>query len=122
MCAGLRDNIRALGEYAVQNGVQTESAAAELVKGVFRSFDAFDRVLDAAIRDKEATFDVAASEVKVNEAIKALDGLLATVPNDILEKSRAVLKKASLKSNMVDGPVSEDDKVLKLLLSSQELN
>ena len=41
--AGLRDNIRALGEYAVQNGAAKD--AGTLVQGFFRKLEAFDLAL-----------------------------------------------------------------------------
>lgn len=41
--SGLRDNIRALGEYAVQNGAAADAGA--LVNGFFRKLEAFDLLL-----------------------------------------------------------------------------
>lgn len=46
--SGLRASVRALGDYSVLNG--TAADASSLASGFFRSLEAFDQVLNTAVR------------------------------------------------------------------------
>ncbi|CAL5222659.1 g5056 [Coccomyxa viridis] len=87
---GLRDNIRALGEYATTNNAASERAAKDLVNRTFGTIQDFDFQLFSANRNKEPVGKEA--ETKLEQAISAMDDLLATVPADSMSKAREVLK------------------------------
>lgn len=117
--AGVRDNIRALGEYAVQAG-QT-AAAAQLVPGFFTALNEYDQVLLAATK-ADAKLDMDSAVTKYAAAVKALDDLLATVPTDILNKSQAILTQANAKSSVPTADATaaaEDERLLRSLLAPQ---
>ncbi|BDA41458.1 hypothetical protein COCOBI_02-2380 [Coccomyxa sp. Obi] len=87
---GLRDNVRALGEYAASNKSATEQEAKELVAQAFGTLQDFDFELFQAIRNKEKVSDDAGA--KLQSAVHALDGLLATVPASELDKAKDILE------------------------------
>jgi hypothetical protein len=87
--SGVRDNVRAVGEYAQQAGAKDASG---LVNGFFRKLEAFDLVLYRAVKADERP-DEADAEAKLQESVEALAALIATVPADVLERSRRVLEK-----------------------------
>lgn len=77
---------RALGEYAASNKSATEQEAKELVAQAFGTLQDFDFELFQAIRNKENVSDAAGA--KLQSAVHALDGLLATVPASELDKAK----------------------------------
>lgn len=87
---GLRDNVRALGEYAAAaaaGGGKPPALAADF----FSAVQALDFVLFKAKRDEVAVPEVAARG-KLADAVAALDRLLATVPADVLASARRVVE------------------------------
>eukprot|EP00878_Enallax_costatus_P036935 GHUV01041566.1.p1 GENE.GHUV01041566.1~~GHUV01041566.1.p1 ORF type:complete len:164 (-),score=42.35 GHUV01041566.1:61-552(-) len=120
--SGLRDNIRALGQYASTPTDQggsglSEKDASALVSNFFRALEDFDLVLYNAVReakaaekkagddaDKLAQLDPAAgldkqvAAEKLHAAVEQLDKLVATVPEGVLSRSREVLEKVSSKA------------------------
>lgn len=117
--AGVRDNIRALGEYAGQAG-QT-AAVAQLVPGFFTALNEYDQVLLAATK-ADAKLDMDSAVTKYAAAVKTLDDLLATVPTDILNKSQAILTQANAKSSVPTADATaaaEDERLLRSLLAPQ---
>jgi chemotaxis protein histidine kinase CheA len=67
--SGLRDNIRALGQYASTPAAEggsglPEKEAQQLVSGFFRSLEEFDLVLYNAVREAKAAQDKADKENK----------------------------------------------------------
>ncbi|CAL8461812.1 g1343 [Coccomyxa elongata] len=87
---GLRDNVRALGEYAASNKSATEQEAKELVAHAFGRLQDFDFELFQAIRNKEKVSDAAGA--KLQSAAHALDRLLATVPASELDQAKNILE------------------------------
>ncbi|EIE25208.1 hypothetical protein COCSUDRAFT_61447 [Coccomyxa subellipsoidea C-169] len=87
---GLRDNVRALGEYAASNKSASEQEAKELVDRAFGALQDYDFELFQAIRNKEKVKESAGA--KLQGAVNALDGLLATVPADDLSKAKEILE------------------------------
>ncbi|KAK9787744.1 hypothetical protein WJX73_009949 [Symbiochloris irregularis] len=84
---GLRDCIRALGQYA--QAEQTKSKADNLVQDVFRDLEAFDFILfEYSRRNEKVPLEDAGRKLKAASA--AFDGLLATVPGPILAKAQDV--------------------------------
>ena len=77
---------RALGEYATANNAVSESAAKDLVNKTFGTIQAFDFQLFSATRNKQPVGKEAA--VKLQQAVGAMDDLLATVPADSMSKAR----------------------------------
>ncbi|KAK9909058.1 hypothetical protein WJX75_006607 [Coccomyxa subellipsoidea] len=87
---GLRDNVRALGEYAASNKSASEQEAKELVERAFGALQDYDFELFQAIRNKEKVKDSAGA--KLQGAVNALDGLLATVPDNDLNQAKEILE------------------------------
>lgn len=120
--SGLRDNIRALGQYASTPTDQggpglSEKDASALVSKFFQALEDFDLVLYNAVReakaaekkagndaDKLAQLDPAAAldkkvaSEKLQVAVEELDKLVATVSEDVLSRSREVLQKVTSKA------------------------
>ncbi|WIA40892.1 hypothetical protein OEZ86_004554 [Tetradesmus obliquus] len=136
--SGLRDNIRALGQYASTPAAEggsglPEKDAQQLVSGFFRDLEEFDLVLYNAVREAKAAQDKAdkearkksesededeeksesseavvvdpaigldkeAAAAKLAVAVQQLDKLIATVPEDVLTRSREVLEKVNRKA------------------------
>lgn len=87
---GLRDNVRAVGQYAEQAGVP---GAAALVPDFFKAVQALDFELFSAIRAQAPVGpDTDARRV---DAVAALDRLLDTVPDDVLATARKVVDVAA---------------------------
>jgi hypothetical protein len=122
----MRDNIRALGQYAAQPTAEggaglSESDASQMVQAFFRALEDFDLLLYNAVREykqqvKQAAKDSSSSDEdadaapgdavdpavgldkvlageKLQVAVQKLDALIATVPADVMTKSRQVLAK-----------------------------
>ncbi|GLC40750.1 hypothetical protein PLESTB_000026400 [Pleodorina starrii] len=93
--SGLRDNVRAIGEYAARDGRTTE--VGPLVTGFFKALESYDQLLYDCLREK--TFpkpeDV---DARIQELYTAFDRLLATVPPEILERANRVLEVAAAKA------------------------
>ena len=77
---------RALGEYATTNNAASERAAKDLVNRTFLTIQEFDFQLFSANRNKEPVGKEAAT--KLQQAVSAMDNLLATVPADNMSKAR----------------------------------
>ena len=77
---------RALGEYATTNNAATESSAKALVNKTFGSIQEFDFQLFSATRAKQPVGKEAAD--RLQQAVTAMDDLLATVPADSISKAR----------------------------------
>ena len=77
---------RALGEYATTNNAASESSAKELVNKTFGSIQEFDFQLFSATRAKQPVGKEAAD--RLQQAINAMDDLLATVPADSISRAR----------------------------------
>ncbi|KAL4437306.1 hypothetical protein ABPG75_004445 [Micractinium tetrahymenae] len=86
--AGLRDNIRSLGEYASQRA--GDSSGTELVRGFFAELEGLDGALRQAIRGGEGLPEDARG--RVDATIAALDKLLATVPEEDLARAQRVVE------------------------------
>ena len=84
---------RALGEYAASNKSATEQEAKELVAQAFGTLQDFDFELFQAIRNKEKVSDGAGA--KLQSAVHALDGLLATVPASELDQAKVCVLRTS---------------------------
>jgi hypothetical protein len=119
----MRDNIRALGQYAAQPTAEggaglSESDASQLVQAFFRALEDFDLLLYNAVReykqqvqkaakdssdDEDAApggavdpaigLDKALAGEKLQVAVQKLDALIVTVPADVIAKSQQVLAK-----------------------------
>ncbi|GAX84588.1 hypothetical protein CEUSTIGMA_g12009.t1 [Chlamydomonas eustigma] len=122
---GLRENIRAIGEYAALN--QKEVNASQLVGSFFSTLDSYDRLLYEAVqREKTAAtaegstvLDVQEAEKRWNATLVALDNLLQTVPEDVMKRSKLILASTNSEEegpSRSDGSAAEDDKLLKSLL------
>ncbi|KAL6755097.1 hypothetical protein V8C86DRAFT_3138034 [Haematococcus lacustris] len=80
--SGLRDSIRAVSEYASQ---------PELAPAFFRSIEDFDQLLAVAVRSS-SNVEGEAAQAALAASLRSLDQLLATVPADIMDRSRTVLE------------------------------
>ncbi|MEW5301606.1 MAG: hypothetical protein WDW36_004456 [Sanguina aurantia] len=115
---GIRENIRAIGEYAEQRNPTSESYAAknkgsllqDVINGVpfstksstetgalvsnFFRLELYDGVLDIAAREKRELLpekEVPLAAAKVQTLLAALAALLATVPEEELSRAKAFL-------------------------------
>jgi phage-related tail fiber protein len=120
---GLRDNVRALGEYAITAAAvdADKETAAGLVPATFKALEDLDNTLFIAQRDKQEV-DVQEASQKVEAAAAALAALLATVPADTRAAAQLIVDKVNAKaaatgSSGADG-ASEDAEALKQLLTS----
>lgn len=107
--SGLRDNIRAIGEYAVAGGAPD---AQGLVASFFKELEALDLLFFQGAREQKLalikrqgssdegsedaaaplpTLDEAEASAKLGATIAALDTLLATVPEDVTARAQALL-------------------------------
>lgn len=77
---------RALGEYAATNNAAKSQAAKDLVNKTFGTIQDFDFQLFSATRNKEQVGKEA--QAKLQQAVNAMDALLATVPADSMAKAR----------------------------------
>ncbi|GIL52577.1 hypothetical protein Vafri_8401 [Volvox africanus] len=93
--SGLRDNIRAIGEYAARDGRTNE--VGPLVTGFFKALESYDQLLYDALRERTTPRpeDV---EARIQDIDSAFDRLLATVPADILDRANQVLEVAAAKA------------------------
>lgn len=120
--SGLRDNIRALGQYASTSVDQggsgiSEKEASALVGDFFRALEDYDLLLYNAVReaksaekkangdaeklaqlDAAAGLDKDAAAEKLQAAVEQLDKLIATVPASVVSRSKEVLEKVSSKA------------------------
>lgn len=97
---GLRDNVRAVGEYAAESGSSSSSnsgsrnsSSSESVKSFFESVQKLDYELFAAAREKRDPSSATAEALRAGVA--ALDALLATVPAADLEEARRLVATAA---------------------------
>ncbi|GMY29064.1 hypothetical protein FCV25MIE_24306 [Fagus crenata] len=85
--ASLRVNIRAVAQYASDNG--DGKTATNNVDQCLRALEDLDNLfLRASRNDPEAS--VESMKGKINIALNALDSLLQTVPSDVLDKGKAI--------------------------------
>ncbi|KAF5836006.1 hypothetical protein DUNSADRAFT_6576 [Dunaliella salina] len=91
----VRENVRVLGEYAVING-QAEKAAP-LVNGFFKALEDYDLNLRQTVKQQK-DLDKEEAQRLLDRSVKALDDLLATVPEDTITKGRTILEVARKKS------------------------
>ncbi|KAF3446109.1 hypothetical protein FNV43_RR11288 [Rhamnella rubrinervis] len=85
--ASLRVNIRAVAQYASESG--KGKTASEDVDQCLRALEELDSLLLHASRnDPEAS--VKLMKAKINVALDSLDGLLKTVPSDVLDKGKVI--------------------------------
>ncbi|XP_075651230.1 uncharacterized protein LOC142621760 [Castanea sativa] len=85
--ASLRVNIRAVAQYASDNG--NGKTASNNVDQCLRALEDLDSLLLNASRNDPGA-SVESMKGKINIALNALDSLLQTVPSDVLEKGKAV--------------------------------
>lgn len=107
----VRDNVRALGEYAVKNGAV--SSAGELVTSFFMSLEEYDQKLLAVVK-QAAALNTEETRLSLDQAVSALDTLIATVPSADLDKARAILATSNQKGGA--GAGLDKDPSLKDLL------
>lgn len=85
--AGLRDNVRAVGQYAAK--ASGKEAGDTLVAAFFGALQEFDYQLLQATRSKESLGPEARK--KLDASIVALDELLATVPADEMASAQRIV-------------------------------
>ena len=94
---GLRDNVRAVGEYATAAAAESSgnggSSDNGSVKAFFASVQKLDYELFAAAREKRDPSGAAVEALRAGVA--ALDALLATVPAADLDEARRLLAKTA---------------------------
>ncbi|GLT73534.1 hypothetical protein SLA2020_453850 [Shorea laevis] len=85
--ASLRVNIRAVAQYASDNG--NGKTASDSVDQCLRALEELDSLfLRASRNDPEAS--VESMKGKINIALHTLESLLQTVPSDVLDKGKAI--------------------------------
>jgi hypothetical protein len=112
--SALRDNIRALGEYAAASSSSSSQSGAvaantgQLVTNFFRALEGLDLIFYQAFRDKKDV-DKEAAAAKLQATTSALDELLATVPADVMTTAKKVLERVNAKSPKPSGAGAADD-------------
>ncbi|KAG1663207.1 hypothetical protein FOA52_011300 [Chlamydomonas sp. UWO 241] len=102
--SGLRDNIRAVGEFAEQAPGATKESASNLVSTFFIELSDYDYALFQGIKSEE-DFNKEKATAKFTGALAALDALLATVPADVMARAREVYGAAAAKASAPPGSV-----------------
>jgi hypothetical protein len=90
--SGLRDTVRSVGEY-ISREKNDEALGKRLVAGFFKELEAIDFALLSATRSE--TLDVAGIRSHVDGCVKAIDALVAQLPEDIVSKAQGVAKAVS---------------------------
>lgn len=85
---GLRDNVRAVGEYAAAAAAPAPTLAS--ATDFFAAVQALDFVFFKAARDGVA-IPVGEAQARLDAAVAALDALLATVDSDVLRAAAEVV-------------------------------
>ncbi|XP_072978565.1 uncharacterized protein [Typha angustifolia] len=85
--ASLRVNIRAVAQYATDDG--KGKVASDAVDQCLRALEDLDSLLLRASR-KDPTASVESMRSKIRTAMGALDNLLQTVPSAVLDKGKAI--------------------------------
>jgi hypothetical protein len=90
--SGLRDTVRSVGEY-ISREKNDEALGKRLVAGFFKELEAIDFALLSATRSE--TLDVPGIRSHVDGCVKAIDALVAQLPEDIVSKAQGVAKAVS---------------------------
>lgn len=102
--SGLRDTVKALGEFATEAGMPQDKAG-QLVNNFLASLQTFDNTLISSLRNKTPVPDTADKEVE--KAVQDLDRLLATAPPQEIEKAQKLLDE--VKAMFAEPPKSDKD-------------
>ncbi|GFR48877.1 hypothetical protein Agub_g10819 [Astrephomene gubernaculifera] len=98
---GLRDNIRAIGEYAARDGRSND--VGPIVTGFFKALEAYDQLLYGALREGTSV-QAEDLDARIQDLYDAFDRLLATVPPEILQRANTVLEIAAAKASSGRSP------------------
>ncbi|KAK3150636.1 hypothetical protein QOZ80_3AG0235750 [Eleusine coracana subsp. coracana] len=112
--SSLRINIRAVAQYASDNG--QGKAASDAVDECLRALEDLDSLLLRASRNDPST-SVEAMRTKISVALAALDNLLQTVPAAVMDKGKAIADayRTPADDYYVEGNAAELDPRLKQL-------
>lgn len=102
--SGLRDTVKALGEFATDAGMPTEKAQ-QLVNNFLMSLQVLDNTLITSLRSKVPVPDIA--DKQMEKTIQDLDSLLATVPPQQVEQAQQLLDE--VKAFFADPPQNDKD-------------
>ncbi|KAA6426895.1 MAG: hypothetical protein FRX49_03219 [Trebouxia sp. A1-2] len=102
--SGLRDTVKALGEFATDAGMPTEKAQ-QLVNNFLMSLQVLDNTLISSLRSKVPVPDIA--DKQLEKTIQDLDSLLATVPPQQVEQAQQLLDE--VKAFFADPPQNDKD-------------
>lgn len=102
--SGLRDTVKALGEFATEAGMPQQKAG-QLVNNFLSSLQKLDNTLISSLRSKTPVPDAADKEVE--QAVQDLDRLLATAPAQEIEKAQKLLDE--VKAMFAEPPKSDKD-------------
>lgn len=101
--SGLRENVRAVSEYAAQRaaaGQEAQVAVAQLAPTFFTRLEALDLLLKSYAGPGKGgsalePLPIDEATAKLSDTTSALDALLVTVPADVLAESRALVAAAA---------------------------
>lgn len=116
--SGLRDNIRAVGDYAQRQGQGDEGAA--LVTAFFKALEAYDYSLLQGSRTKEG-LDVDGGKQKLDATLEAFDRLLAVVPRSMRSRAEDIVSEleaevaSELEAQQAERALQEQQRLQKLL-------
>lgn len=88
--AGLRDDVRAVGEYASQKDGGSPATGAALVSGFFRPLEQLDFLLNRDAKQNKPG-DGEEEKKALEETIAGLDALLASAPDSLLKRAQSVV-------------------------------
>lgn len=86
--SGLRDTVKALGEFATDAGMPQDKAS-QLVSSFLSSLQTLDNTLISSLRSKTPVPDSA--DKQLDQTVQDLDRLLATVPSKDVEQAQKLL-------------------------------
>lgn len=85
-------SVRAVGEYATQHGY-TQEQSMGLVSSFLKELEGLDYELFDLQRRNSDSLDVANEKLK--KTLSALDGLLGTVPQEVVDKATRIINEVS---------------------------
>ncbi|KAL9230482.1 hypothetical protein vseg_005825 [Gypsophila vaccaria] len=112
--ASFRSNVRAVAQYALDDGNGNGKSASDDVDRCLRALDELDSLFLRASRNNPSATAKLMKE-KIAIAVNALDSLLQTVPSDVLDRGKAIAD--AYRTPEIDAAPEELDPDLKKLQS-----
>lgn len=87
--SGIRDDVRAVGEYSANREGNSKAVGIALISGFFQPLEKLDSLLGRSVREK-IPLDVDEAKRELEKTVAGLDALLSSIPPELLERAQAV--------------------------------